>query len=614
MARPKAYKDQATHEKLLDALRRGENRAKAADAIGVPLRTLLGWIDTDDVLRLEVELAEREAQTTGAAMTARARDEKTGQDRWAKLKGEAAKLAPGLAGILLYVDGLLASKGHPPMSPWWRQTLVAFYASGKRWCILLVGRGGGKSTTLERAALVESVFEERKAPPGQTWSWLFLSVLKSDARKRLDEIGALLGAVGVDYERSAPDGVPTLTFEDASGNSVSLISIAATIAATSGPTSIGCTCDEEEKWADDKTGANPANEVLKSLRQTFRTRANVRAYRCSSKFDDENLHFRDVRAGDTAAHFVARLGPVGLPLALAGFERAASFEDANGRTDNARKLREYAATLTENSAAIPAWVANPTHDIEQGRIDEEDFDTWMREVASHGDGAPIVGNMFGEGLLERALATSPPNARGERFAAIDTGSAENPSALAIIERSIVNGRYVFAPLVLRQWERRRGGLPLDLQGEVLPEMARIMAEHGCEPRWWSDGYAHFAVEHVGAVAGIETHYVSTSTAYRDTYAPLLVALRQTPCPLALAGRIAGLDKAVQQLRQTKRETSKDGHRAVLPKVGAEHGELGQVLVRVLAHAGIGTMPAAPERMVTGDDRYSAARRRFQSRR
>lgn len=613
-ARKAWFTEDVKREKFLTAIRNGASNLQACEAAGWKWATVEGWIDTDDAIRAEVELARGFAPVVTASKSQDkhvARGPKTGADKWQRLKNESAKIAPGLAGILLYVDGLLATKGHPPMSDWWRQTLCNFYVSGKRWCLLLVGRGGGKSTTLERAALVESIFEQRKSPPGQTWSWLFLSVLKSDARKRLDEIGALLDAIGVSHERTAPDGVPTLTFEDANGNQVSLISIAATIAATSGPTSIGCTCDEEEKWADEKTGANPASEVLRSLRQTFRTRPNVRAYRCSSKFDDANIHFKDIKSGDTAAHFVARLGPVGLPLALQGFERAAQFEALHERHDNARKLREYAATLTEQSTAIPAWVANPTHDIEQGRVDEEDFDSWMREVASHGDGAPIVGNMFQDGLLERALATHPieQHSMGERFAAIDTGSSENPSALCIVERVASNGRYHFRPLVLKQWERQRNGLPMDLQNEVLPEMARLMKQNKCFPRWWADGYAGFAIEHVGANEGIETQYVSTSTAYRDTYAPLLVALRQTPCPLALGGRLDGLDKAVQQLRQTKRETSKDGHRAVLPKVGTEHGELGQVLVRALAHAGVGTMPPneSASKFVGIPDRYSAFR-------
>jgi hypothetical protein len=636
MARVEAYKTESVKVKLLDELRAGKTRHEAAGSVMTPLKTFESWLANDEYLCREVEAAEEFGRTSKSVLTeAHTATDKRTPDRWKRLREEAAKLAPGIAGIILYIEGILATKGQPPMSNWWRQTILAFIDSGKRWCLLLVGRGGGKSTQLERFAMELSIFMERKSPPGQTWSWLFLSIIKSDARKRLNEIAALLDAIGVSYTTSAPDGVPTLSFEDANGNSVSLLSIAASIAATSGPTALGCTCDEEEKWKDDD-GANPAKEVLASIRQTFRTRPDVRGFRCSSKFDDTNLHFRDVEKGDTAGHFIARLGPVGLPLALDGFEIAARFEDAMGRDANAGKLRDYARTLTEQTSAIPAWTANPSLDIEQSRIDEPDFDTWMREVASHGDGGTVVGNMFPEGHLERTFVV-PRIVSTDfdgRFAGMDTGSNENPCTLAIVERHIrtvrlgstTERRYQWQPHLLREWHPPKG-LSLDLQGAVLPEIAALILQNRCIPAWWTDGYGGFAIEHVGREKGIQTIYVSTSTAYRDHYEPLRLALTQTPCVVSLdelpgaeeaiakfkAGHLehepSSVAKVIVQLRQAKRETTRDVHRVVLPKIGKEHGDLGVALVRALAHAGVGTMPPAENanRFVAIPDRYSAFR-------
>ncbi len=48
-----------------------------------------------------------------------------------------------------------------------------------------------------------------------------------------------------------------------------------------------------------------------------------------------------------------------------------------------------------------------------------------------------------------------------------------------------------------------------------------------------------------------------------------------------------IEAAVAQLRQVKR--SNDGV-AIVPHAGADHGELGQVLARALAHAGVGAIP------------------------
>ena len=53
-----------------------------------------------------------------------------------------------------------------------------------------------------------------------------------------------------------------------------------------------------------------------------------------------------------------------------------------------------------------------------------------------------------------------------------------------------------------------------------------------------------------------------------------------------------IEKAVEQLRQVRR--GQDG-KAIVPHQGVEHGELGQVLARALAHAGAGQTPPDDER-------------------
>lgn len=580
----RAYQNPETLARLLDALRRGATREAAARAIDVSLPRLLDWMNGDERFERTVLEAENEGRRNGSVGLARAsqKDKTTGADRWQTLRDEAAKLGPGMFGILLYVDGLLVSKGHPPMSLWWRETLREFYASGKRWCILLVGRGGGKSTTLERCALVEAIFAEREMPPGQTWIWPFLSVKKSDARRRLDELESLLSVLGIEYNRSSPEGDPTIAFPDAAGNPVAFVSIAATIAGVSGPSAIGVTCDEEEKWRDLDTGANPATEVLRSIRQMFRTRPNIRGYRCSSKWTDANTHFESVKKGDTPAHFVAKLGVEGLRVALDGLERAATVEDEIGNATGAAKIRQHAATLAESDFRIPTFVANPTHDIAVGRIEEPDVDTWLREVCSAGEGG-IEGDVFDAALLVKATTVPRHPGKGERFAAIDTGAKKNPAALAIVERVEHRGRYQWRPILLRQWVRQAGELPLDLRGKVLPEMARLITLHGCLPAWWSDGWSGHDVELVGAEYGLETTFVSTSTTYRDICAPFESALSlEQGDAVALSG-CENVEAAVAQLRGVRRSANGG---VVWPEVGREHGELAQVLLRAMAHAGI----------------------------
>src|SRR6185312_17243958 len=75
---------------------------------------------------------------------------------------------------LMWQDQRLAGAGFPSMSPWWKGTLRAWYASQRRWLVALVGRGGGKSTTLTRVAACEGMFTARAVPPGQRWIWPFV--------------------------------------------------------------------------------------------------------------------------------------------------------------------------------------------------------------------------------------------------------------------------------------------------------------------------------------------------------------------------------------------------------------------------------------------------------
>lgn len=627
MARPKAYKDQATHGKLLDALRRGEARTKAADAIGVPLRTLLGWIDTDDVLRLEVEMAEREAQATGATMTARARDEKTGQDRWAKFRDEAARLGAGTWGVLLYLDGMLAARpGAHALSPWWRWSLGEWYASGKPVYLGRIGRGGGKSTTQTEVVIAETLFGEREVPPGETWIWPFLSVDMSEANLKVGPLVSALGALGIGegtdltIHRAGKQGRTVLAYQDTRGQQVEVRVYPNTVDAMSGPTLAGATNDEEAKWkADKEKGVNSAEEVLDAMAGAFRGDATSKKHmRISSAYMTRGPHFDDIERGDDELHYVARIGPF-LREAVDGFELVASRLAERGKHDEARMVRQYAATLTENSPNVPSWVANPTHDVWGGFMRlRQRTRKWLRENGSWSSDESDEGDYFDHQTLDAGCAVARVVTRDfdGRFAAIDTGARRNPSALAIVERVMhevrTNGirerRYQFRPHLLR--ERRPNGRALDLRNDVLPEFARLILEAGCVPAWWSDGWSGHDVENVGAQFGLETIFISTSTVTRDMYEPLDVALAADPCPVVLSG-CESIEAAVAQLRAVMRGA--DG-KAIVREVGTDHGEFGQVLVRALAHAGIGTMPGPPERMVTGDDRYSAARRRFQGRR
>ncbi len=267
---------------------------------------------------------------------------------------EAAELhGPGLFGLLLHQETRLATAGFHPISPWWLFTVEGFLASLKRWMLILAGRGAGKSTMLTRLAVVLALFSPRRIPPGQTWIWPFVSVRPGDAKKRLDEIRAiLLHAYRYELKITSPESTPTLALEDAAGQSIAFVSFASTLGNVSGPNSIGATVDEEEKLE-----RAPA-EVVGSLANTFRARPGIRGIRCSSVFKPDGTLLRAIEKGDTITNYVARIGEAHLGAALEGLEAVAAWEEARGDKAAAERIRIHAHEVTAESAAIPTWLGN----------------------------------------------------------------------------------------------------------------------------------------------------------------------------------------------------------------------------------------------------------------
>lgn len=359
------------------------------------------------------------------------------------IEREAAALAPGPFGYFLWLEARLVAAGFPPVSPWWREQLRAFYASGKRWLVVMAGRGAGKSTMLTRVAVCESLFTARTAAPGEEWVWPFVSVATADARRRILQIQSILAAIGINAHVSYPQGHPTIaevieTIEDDKGkvkkvhepltdmrgNKIAFVAFASTIAALSGPTSIGATVDEEAKLRGE--GANPGAEVIATLLQTFRARPGIRAIRCSSAWLTSGSHYGAIDAGDTAANHIARIGSA-LPEVRAGLDDVARWEEEHGDPDAAARIRAHAATLTERSPNAPTWIGNPTIGSPDGkpwagaavasRIEVEAMppealegltraDFWLRENAS----VPRRTGAQGDEALARARVTvvAPP--------------------------------------------------------------------------------------------------------------------------------------------------------------------------------------------------------------
>jgi len=602
-----AYTDPHQRAKMLDALRRGASKAEAAQAIGAKLVTFLGWVDRDPVFAAEVLQAEGEAAATGSVRPSTgARDEKTGVDRWRKLREDAAKFAPGMLGFLLAVDAKVSAvKGNPPMSPFFRHAFGEFYRGGYREFCMCGGRGTGKSTNQIKIAATELMFRDRDIPPmDPAWIWPFMSHNMAESAKRFEPFKRTLLAIGFAESELATvnreDGRAKIKFADAKGQPVEINIFPNTKEACIGGNLAGATHDEELHWQSGETSAKVklarADDVLEFMAGAFRSDLSRVHVRISALSGVDGPMLDALKGGSTELRYVPTLGPF-LALALDGFERAATYLDGKGDVEGAARVRSWASRLTENDPWIPAWVGNPNHDPVDGLrlvLDllpswRDKVGVWLRENGSCTDPLrPETGDLFDVGRINLAVLVRRFPGEGPRFPAIDTGAKRNPAALGIVERVNHQGRYQWRPVLLNVWRRQKDAPPLDLRLVVLPEMAALIHAHGCVRVWKSDGWAGDAVELVGNEHGIETDYVSTSTAWRDIYDPIDTALRLNPIPIVLAG-CNNVDVAVAQLRALRKGP---GQSVISPNTGADHGELGQVLARALAHAGIARLAGA----------------------
>ena len=172
---------------------------------------------------------------------------------------------------LLELDERLVARGWPALSPWWKEQLRRLYASGKRRLVIRAGRRGGKSSTLCRVAVCEALYGQHDIPPGDVGVFAFFSVSMREARERLRTISEILEALDVPFERSG-DSVRI------AGRAVCIRVYPASVRTAVGFTCIGAAFDELARWRDEATGANPATEVLRSVRPAMATQRQGNSY------------------------------------------------------------------------------------------------------------------------------------------------------------------------------------------------------------------------------------------------------------------------------------------------------------------------------------------------
>ncbi len=189
------------------------------------------------------------------------------------------------------LDALLVAHGFPRTSPWWRARIERFFRSGRRRWILRVGRRGGKSSTICRLAVAWVLWGPWVVPPGDTAIVPIVSVDRSEATGRVRTIEAILSAIGVRHEvRGSEVEVP----ERRAKFAVKTCSTTGTV----GFTSVLIIADEQAIWESRDTAANPAREVMASLRPSAATQPYAFELAVSAPWGLDDLHAELFAQGD----------------------------------------------------------------------------------------------------------------------------------------------------------------------------------------------------------------------------------------------------------------------------------------------------------------------------
>ena len=228
-------------------------------------------------------------------------------------------------------EAILSTKGFHKMSPWWKKSLRDFYRnSTRKRLVLRVGRRGGKSSTLARVAVAELMAGGHTVPTGDVAVFAFVSVKKAEARERLNTICHILQALGIGYVKTGDE----VRIE---GRPLCFRVYAASYRTAVGMTCCGIICDEVSRWRDEETGANPAREVLASIRPSMATMTQAREFLSSSPWSTLDAHHDAFEIGNTDEQMVAH-APTWVANPNISFDRCCALEP-----DEALRDREYGA-------------------------------------------------------------------------------------------------------------------------------------------------------------------------------------------------------------------------------------------------------------------------------
>jgi hypothetical protein len=311
------------------------------------------------------------------------------------------------------MDRALVAAGFPATSPWWTKEIRRFFRSRVRRWVVRAGRRAGKSSTVARLAVAWALWGAWSVPPGDCGVIAIVSVNRDEALGRLRTIKEILRTLKIRFTERGDE------IELHDRRCVFRVTTCSVDAV--GFTAILLIGDEVSRWESRESSANPAREVLGSLRPTMATIPTAFEVLVSSPWGVDDAHAEAFDAGDTA-----------------------------------HQIASYA----------PTWIANPTISERRTHELEPDPKTWSREYAA------VPGATLSAALDRADLAASfgrnPTGRLGRGFLAIDASSLRGDGFTFIAGRETDAGE--LAVLEVGGWEGD------DLRRVSMAEIVRTIAE------------------------------------------------------------------------------------------------------------------------------------------
>ncbi len=332
--------------------------------------------------------------------------------------------------IVIANERRLAASGVHRLTPWWFEQLARFFAGAYRVFVGRVGRGGTKSHVAVKVAIASVLGRDWRVPTGERHFFAFVSQNKSEASQRLVQIETWLRILGVRCTRRG-DAV------DLDDLPLGFRVFACQIGAVSGFRCIGFVCDELAKWRN-AMGANPAREVVASLRAMCVTHPDHLEWYISSPVSHLDLHFEMFEAGESDRQMVA---------------------------------------------SAPSWVANPSVTKEQTRELESDDRIWLREYAAEPQAAELA--LLRPEWVDRATEPRPEMTKARRALFIDPSAGKRDTFAWVVAGWNV-------PDESNRWKR-------DQYGDIA--RSHITGKRIQRTAWKPQGAPYFCVDAVGGFEG-----------------------------------------------------------------------------------------------------------------